>query len=229
MTYDPFASKTTHTPEQIASLFGPKANAPEAMKLMRLNPALYASMKKEAAVLKLIAAPQPWQDPDYRKKFEPKVYSADELRVRNIHSQAEVSALLNGTAGKDTWASIAKEDPTRFEELRAAAVSYGLLDALPPKPTEVAPTRSPDRFPLSESYAKSFGLEPGTPVTESEFRAMVRVLAERTVREEAERAGEAKKQAADEAASETNVISERARALTDAREAARLDGTLGHG
>lgn len=194
MTFNPF-EKPEYSPAQVARFFGKSANGAEANKLFRENKPLYDSLRKQAVALGLVAARPVYADPDYRRRFEPRQFTAEELRVRNLYSEAEVRAFFTGSGGgKDNPAELMKADPQKYADMRTAATSYNVLDAVVPKPEKIAPTRSADRFPLSESYAKSFGLEPGTPVTEGEFLSMVRVLAERTVREEAEQAAASKKE-----------------------------------
>jgi len=197
MSYDPAAQKTTNDAALVARIFGSKGDAREAQKVATLNPQLYASLKKDAAILGLIAEPQPWQDKDYRRRFEPRQFTAREFELRAKYSEQYVKVLLTGTAeGPENAAKIAKEDPTRWAEIREAGVSYGILEKAPPKP-EKAPAPTPEhKFELAPDICSKLSLPKGHLVTMAEFEQITQLLHDAQQREFIAKADtEAQKQA----------------------------------
>jgi hypothetical protein len=107
-----------------------------------------------------------------------RVFTMEEIQVRSKHSEADVRKFFqSGDSGsKDNAGQVRLSDPARYKELRAAAVSYGLLDPLPVAP----PVRrerpvDPDagRFPLSEDLCTKLNLPVGTKVDADEFVKIV--------------------------------------------------------
>jgi len=190
--YDPSKQKTTNDPALVARIFGPKPDSVEAQKIATFNPDLYESLKDDAAILKFRAPTPEHMRKDYRKKFDPKVYSPDELTARAAHSLADTQKFFAGS-GTELPGKLAETDPVAYESWRLAAQSYGLVVARPPKPIQVAPEKSEERFSLTEDYCTAFNLPAGTAVTQKEYLDMTQIIFDRKESAKTAQLAEAKK------------------------------------
>jgi len=162
--------------------FGRESSAVKAQRLRTEDPVAYAEMHKDAEFYGLVDPPA-YFDPS-RDAFSPerRTYTPEELQLRQEFSEQEIRDLYRGinTTATHNLAAIQKSDPAKYQRIRAAAVSYGVVDpesVVIVKHRQAKPQTQNDNEPfvLSEEHCRQFNVPRGTRMTFDEFTAAVNV------------------------------------------------------
>ena len=162
-----------------ARYFGSGSNSKAAHDLMKSNPTEYKRLKEVALVDGRLARSE-HLDPNYRRRFDPVQFSAEELKILGQVSEAETRRYYcNPSAGDaDTLTRLATEDPARYKLVRQSAVLRGLV---PASQTPAAPEPSPVNpfFTLSDEVCAQAGLPKGYQCDQRGFGQVVLAIADR--------------------------------------------------
>ena len=197
--------------KEVARCFGSKSNSGATHELGK-DPAKYERMKKQAIKDKLIpdiAASQPWTDKDYRRRFDEKPLSEEQIRIRALVSEAEVRALyVNPTVGsKENLSTLAAdaspEGKEKFRRIQDAAQEYGFVaKRQTPREPEPKPVQRETLLTLPNETCDRIGLKRGSQVDEKQYLAIVS-----TIHQVDEERAKAKAQAERDAANDESVKS----------------------
>lgn len=180
-TYNPFKPRE-FSKAQVEQVIGPKSDARLAQKIKQENPNLYAALRRQAEVDGLAAPiPQPysaWRMPKDR------VFSDAEIIARSKYSEQDCRNIFcksGVTGGVNNAGNLFKNDPQKYNEMRQAAVSYGLIPETQPAPivhTDKPVRQEPEGFVLSDAIADKINLPRGTRVTTEQFAKITTILNE---------------------------------------------------
>jgi hypothetical protein len=154
-------------------LFGKNADARLATELYNTDKPDYYRRRAQVEKDGLLAPKPVWTDPDYRKRFDPKQFTEDEL---NILAQIPEDVTTHyyrspSSGGSDTLGNLAANPDKQdyYNKVRAAAMLRGLIPSAPiapqpePKPASpfvTVPDADCDRAGLPHGYkTTSAGLE----------------------------------------------------------------------
>jgi len=163
---------------QVAQLFGPTSDARLAQKTRTENPALYAAIRKQAVADGLVGVPpvpySNWRMPKERK------FSDQEIIARSKFSEEECRSIFckANSGDQNNAGNLFKNDPQKYAEMRAAAVSYGLIPATQPAPIVHTdkPATEPEGVVLSDDNADRLNLPRGTKVSAAQYEQIVTIL-----------------------------------------------------
>ncbi len=168
-------------PEDSSAAFGRHANGRMAQELFKNNPAEYARRRAEAERDGLLAPRPVWQDPDYRKRFDPVQKSEETLRLLADAPLCADAVKYYGsgasTGGTDTVSRLATEQPDYYKRVRACAIAKGFIEDRPAQPTpEPKPTSQWVTVPDDECDAA--GLPRGYKTNQSGLELVKRIIKE---------------------------------------------------
>jgi hypothetical protein len=159
-------------------LFGKNPDSKGASDLMKESPSEYRRLKEIALGRGLIVR-QVYQDPDYRKRFDPKQLTEEQLRLRATISLAEVQSYYCGTSAGATnnLSRLATEDPEKYRLIKSAAIAW---EVIPPQAMPTAPEPKPvSQFvTVPDADCDKVGLAHGYKTSASGLETIHRVIAE---------------------------------------------------
>jgi hypothetical protein len=187
-----FTDTGNYTKAEVETIFGPKSNGKIANELHRDHPEIYRAVRAQAVAMGIVGA-ESYVTPEDLARFTsgPRQFTENELRVRQMYSETEVRELFGGNGNPGNRQNAGKlhaEDPQKYADMKAAAISYGILPASSAtKPAPVRPVKAaePSTFPLEDSIADRANLPRGTRVTLDQFSTVMRNIAEHEQREKA--------------------------------------------
>jgi hypothetical protein len=182
--FDPIQEKRSqkYTREELNSVF---KNGAVAMRLMKENPELYRTMRKEYEALGLIG-PKAIGDPaPYTTALPQRNFTDRELFLRAKYSLEELTTFFrsNNAGSKENPSTLFRTNPAEYAERREAAVSYGLLPESPstPQRTPQARTTEPqpgsgELFELDSRICQELSLPDGFKVNSVGFYRVMQAI-----------------------------------------------------
>jgi len=161
-----------------AKYFGKNPDSKGASELMKRSPAEYHRIKEIALAQGLIVR-QVYQDPDYRKRFDPPQLSEETIQLRATVPLAEVESYYCGTSAGSAknLSRLATEDPEKYRLIKSAAIAWEII------PPQVMPT-TPEPKPVSQFVTvpdedcDKVGLARGFKTTADGLQTIQRVIKE---------------------------------------------------
>ncbi len=179
MSYDPF-KKAEHTKNQCEQFFGPKSTGKAAQTLHKENPELYRAVRQSAEKHGLLGKAS-YTTPEAVAALPmskgARTFSVREIELRQKYSEAEIKELYRAPSvgSLNNLGEIRKTDPAKYQEIREAAVSYGLIDPLPAPAPKQTRFIDPDegKFELSADLCQKMNLPTGTKVDSGTFQQIM--------------------------------------------------------
>jgi hypothetical protein len=161
-----------------AKYFGKNPDSKGATELMRRSPAEYHRLKEIALAEGLIVR-KDYQDPEYRRRFEPKQFSQDELKILAEIPESETRRFYCNPSdgGSDTLAKLATERPDYYNKVRASAMLRGLIPSAPIAP-QPEPKPTSQFITVSDADCDTANLPRGYKTTAQGLETIKRVVAE---------------------------------------------------
>ena len=119
-----------------AKYFGKNPDSKGATALMKRSPAEYHRLKELAIAENLIARSE-HLDPNYRRRFDPRQFTQDELTLLAEVPESETAKFYGNGAIFGAAALLSKmsvEEPERYNSLRRAAQLRGQIETRPSQP-----------------------------------------------------------------------------------------------
>jgi hypothetical protein len=161
-----------------AKYFGKNPDSKGASELMKRSPSEYRRIKEIALAQGLIVR-QVYQDPDYRKRFDPVQLSEEALRLRATVPLAEVQSYYCGTSAgaAKNLSTLAKEDPERYRLIKSAAIAW---EVIPPQAMPTAPEPKPvsEFVTVPDTDCDAVGLAHGYQTNANGLKTIQRVIKE---------------------------------------------------
>jgi hypothetical protein len=161
-----------------AKYFGKNPDSKGATELMKRSPSEYRRIKEIALAQGLIVR-QVYQDPDYRRRFDPVQLSEETIRLRATVPLAEVQSYYCGTSAgtAKNLGRLATEDPEKYRLIKSAAIAW---EVIPPQAMPTAPEPKPvSQFvTVSDADCDKAGLPHGYQTNASGLETIHRVIAE---------------------------------------------------
>lgn len=131
-------ARLKHPQKDVQRIFGPKASTKAAAELFKTNRPLYDELREDAVTLGYIGEASYFR-PGVDDVKPERTFSNVEIRARAEFTEQECREwyLRSGAEGNQNNLGKLKEtDPERYERLRTAAISHGVI---PKTPSMVAP------------------------------------------------------------------------------------------
>src|SRR5882757_5382355 len=165
---------------QAARFFGSKPDSKGANELFKSNPTEYRRLKEIALGEGLIVR-QVWQDPEYRRRFDPVQKSEETLRLlADADLCGDAMKYYGGgqsSGGTDTVSKLAAERPDYYKRVRACAIAKGFIEDRPVQPTP-EPKPVSQFVTVSDADCDAAGLPHGYQATASGLETIQRVIKE---------------------------------------------------
>jgi hypothetical protein len=172
--FDPFA-KPKYSKAECEKLFGKgKGVGAVAQKTMMENPALYAAVKESAVAHGMLAAKEV-----YVPKPDPKILTAEEIRLRAKYTREEVVKIFKSgdTGSKENAATLFATDRPRYDEMFAAGAAWREWAAKTPTASVASPPIPEGHFRLSPEICAAANLPEGSTATAEQFGKLSEFMA----------------------------------------------------
>ena len=167
----------------VEAVFGPKSSAALATRIKREDPALYQSLKSDAATLGFIdtrETPAPpsafggklFQGSETRQQS--RTMSDSELEARARFSETDCRRLFIEKTGTDAAAALKRNDSEAYQVAKIAAQSFGILN---PSGLPQRPAPSADFVGITLALAAKANLPPDLRVSLDQLDRVIRSVA----------------------------------------------------
>jgi hypothetical protein len=170
----------TSDSDKAAMYFGRGSNSKAANDLMKSNPTEYARLK-EVALADGRLARKDYQDPNYRRRFDPRQFTQEELTILAEVPESETAKFYGNGAIFGAAALLSKmsvEEPERYNSLRHAAQLRGQIETRPSQPTP-QPKPTNNFFRLSDELADKANLPHGYQCNADGLATVLKVIEDR--------------------------------------------------